>query len=93
MDKNIEAFIKTHNLIVSGDVYGVTVLEKETCNLGHVHRETLDNLGGIVAESKTDALLYYLTDYIEYPITDFKNLESILGEEKTSFLKMKDLAG
>lgn len=47
----LESEVKTYDQYLTGDVYGFTVSEVETCNKGHEHEEEIDSCHGFYGEN------------------------------------------
>ena len=65
IEEALEDEVKTYNDYLHGNVYRLTLEKKEICNLGHLHTEVIDSVGGIYSSSHRstpdkEEILYFL---------------------------------
>lgn len=88
-----KSFIRNYNCIQENEVYGFTLYEIETCNLGHEHLNEADSCGGFYGyENESKMILEMLNHCIKKEeITLKENLKKHLTKDDYSSLLLSEL--
>ncbi len=62
-NEGLKNFVAHWSQVLNGEVYYVSLLKKEKCNLGHIHSEVIESLGGLTGNSYFDIIKDFMENF------------------------------
>lgn len=76
-NRGLKGFLQSWNDLLNGNVYYFAVYREDTCDLGHIHKELVESVGGYYGYSDQKDMLRDMLDSIEVEI---ENKDSLLSK-------------